>query len=250
MTIPVDWIEANWPAPGGIVAGSTTRTGGVSEGVYASLNLGAHVGDSAETVAENRRRFVTQCELPAEPAWLSQVHGTDVVVDPTPGEPIQADAIFTRSANTVCAVMTADCLPVLVVSHDGGELAAAHAGWRGLRDGILESTLAAFQTPPEKLLVWLGPAISQKHFEVGDEVREAFVSHDKSMTDCFTRNDRGRWQADLCGLARRKLNATGIRQVFGGAYCTYGDAQRFFSHRRDGQCGRMASFVFRYGKYA
>lgn len=250
MTTPVDWIAADWPAPGGIVAGSTTRAGGVSKGVYGSLNLGAHVGDSEETVAENRRRFVTQCELPGEPVWLSQVHGTDVVVDPMPGEPIRADAILTRSANTVCAVMTADCLPVLLISDDGGELAAAHAGWRGLRDGILESTLAAFRTPHDRILVWLGPAISQERFEVGDEVHEAFVCHDGSATDCFARNDRGRWQADLCGLARRRLNAAGVQQVFGGAYCTYGDARRFFSHRRDGQCGRMASFVFRYSEYA
>jgi len=185
--------------------------------------------------------------LPVEPAWLKQVHGTDVVIDPLPGREHAADAILTREANTVCAVLTADCLPVLLVSSDGAELAAAHAGWRGLCGGVLEATVAAFRTPAERVLAWLGPAISQDHFEVGDEVRAAFVAQDDRAREWFIGNARGRWQADLYGLARMRLAAAGVKQVYGGNACTFGDSARFFSYRRDGRCGRMASFVFRYG---
>lgn len=248
MRGPVETIEADWPAPHSIVAGTTTRTGGVSQDVYASLNLGAHVGDIPANVAANRHRFMTERRLPAEPLWLKQVHGTDVVVDPHPGHEHAADAILTRVPNTVCAVLTADCLPVLLVSSDGGELAAAHAGWRGLCAGVLEATVAAFRTPAERVLAWLGPAISQDHFEVGNEVREAFVGHDDGAREWFIGNARGRWQADLYGLARMRLAAAGVEQVYGGNACTFGDSARFFSYRRDGNCGRMASFVFRYSK--
>lgn len=248
MSAPVDWISADWPAPGGIVAGCTTRAGGISKDVFGSLNLASHVGDVPANVAENRQRFVTQCKLPAEPLWLTQVHGTNVVVDPEPGPPPTADAVLTRASNTVCVVMTADCLPVLLVSANGDELAAVHAGWRGLCGGVLESTLGAFRTPPAQILAWLGPAIGQKNFEVGDEVRQAFVSHAEAAEECFVRNDRGRWQADLYDLARKRLHAVGVRQIFGGGLCTYDDTERFFSYRRDGQCGRMASFVFRHSE--
>lgn len=239
------WIPANWPGPDGIVAGCTTREGGVSEGEYATLNLGAHVGDAIEHVTENRRRFTALCALPGAPLWLNQVHGTNVVVDPDSTEPPAADAAFTRQSGMVCAVMTADCLPVLLVSVTGQELAAAHAGWRGLCDGILENTVRQFQTPPSNILAWLGPAISQKNFEVGDEVRQKFVGHDAQAARLFSRNDNDRWQADLYGLARQRLMQAGIQQIYGGDYCTYDDSGRFFSYRRDGPCGRMASFVFR-----
>lgn len=239
------WIPANWPGPDGIVAGCTTREGGVSEGEYATLNLGAHVGDAIEHVAENRRRFTAHCELPGAPLWLNQVHGTNVVVDPHSTEPPAADAAFTRQSGMVCAVMTADCLPVLLVSVTGQELAAAHAGWRGLCDGILENTVRQFQAPPSNILAWLGPAISQKNFEVGDEVRQKFVGYDAQTARLFSRNDNDRWQADLYGLARQRLMQAGIQQIYGGDYCTYDDSGRFFSYRRDGPCGRMASFVFR-----
>jgi len=248
MSVPVDWIAADWAAPNGIVAGCTTRTGGVSKGAFESLNLGAHVGDLQEDVAENRQRFIAECGLPAEPLWLNQVHGTEVAVEPESGHLLTADAIVTRTPNTVCTVMTADCLPVLLVSADGDELGAAHAGWRGLSEGVLEHALRAFQTPAEQILAWLGPAIAQRNFEVGDEVWQAYLRHDEAAGECFTQNDRGRWQADLYGLARQRLNAAGVHQISGGDVCTYDDSERFFSYRRDGQCGRMASFIFRHSE--
>ena len=248
MSRAIEIIAADWPVPQGIVAGTTTRVGGVSTGAYASLNLGAHVGDLPERVAENRRRFMAHCRLPAEPSWLTQVHGTEVVVNPDSGSRPCADAILTTAADTVCVVMTADCLPVLLVSTDGAELAAAHAGWRGLCDGVLECTVGSFSHFPGDILAWLGPAISQKNFEVGDEVRQAFLKHDEVADACFVQNKRGRWQADLYGLARQRLAAAGVHRIYGGQACTYDDAERFFSYRRDGECGRMASFVFRKGE--
>lgn len=241
-----EWIRANWPAPDGVVAGCTIRQGGVSEGKFASLNLGAHVGDADEHVADNRRRFREICELPADPLWLNQVHGTDVATDRQSIAPAKADAVVTREPGRVCAVMTADCLPVLFVSSAGDELAAAHAGWRGLCNGVLENTLQAFRTPAADILSWLGPAISQRNFEVGDDVRQAFIGQNDQAANHFSPNERGRWQADLYALARQRLNAAGVERIYGGDACTYDDSQRFFSYRRDGQCGRMASFVFRY----
>jgi hypothetical protein len=241
----VEWIAADWPAPAGIVAGCSARQGGVSKGRYASLNLGAHVADDDAAVLENRRRLKARCDLPAEPSWLSQVHGTTVAVEPVVGSLATADAAFTSNAAVVCAVLTADCLPVLFSSTDGSELAVAHAGWRGLNAGVLEATVGEFSVPPGKILVWLGPAISQTAFEVGGEVRDAFLAYDAAAADCFVENQRGRWQADLYALARQRLASLGINQVFGGNFCTYGEPDRFFSYRRDGECGRMASFIYR-----
>lgn len=238
-----DWLPADWPSPAGIVAGCTLRTGGVSRGTYRSLNLGDHVDDDPVAVAENRRRFVAGLDLPAEPAWLTQVHGNTLRVDPKVGE--EGDACYTRRADAVCAVLVADCLPVLFAAGDGSEVAAAHAGWRGLAAGVIEATLARFDSPPDNILAWLGPAISQAAFEVGDEVHEAFLRQDEGAGACFRMNDRGRWQADLYGLARRRLAGAGVRQVYGGGACTYGEADHFFSYRRDGQCGRMAAFIYR-----
>ncbi len=240
------WLEANWPAPAGVVAGTSLRTGGVSIGRYRSLNLGAHVGDANASVTENRRRFLEACDLPQEPVWLNQVHGTEVSIDPCSNvRPPAADALVARSAGTVCAVLTADCLPVLFASLHGNEVAAAHAGWRGLLNGVLEATVSAMTESPGRILAWLGPAISQASFEVGPEVREKFCDRDPGAAQHFTKNGRGRWQADLYGLARQRLQAAGLRQVHGGGLCTYADPQRFFSYRRDGECGRMCSFVFR-----
>jgi YfiH family protein len=194
-------------------------------------------------VHENRRRFVADCGLPAEPAWLAQVHGNTVVVDPPAGT--EADALMTINPDTVCAIMVADCLPVLFCTADGSAVAAAHAGWRGLAAGVLENTISQFGVAPERLLAWLGPAISQAAFEVGDEVRSEFVGQHNAAGEHFVRNASGRWQADLYGLARLRLEAAGVGQIFGGGLCTFGDAERFFSYRRDGQCGRMAAFIFR-----
>jgi YfiH family protein len=240
MSTP-DWIRADWQVAAAIVAGCTLRSGGVSTGPYASLNLGAHVGDDPAHVQANRQRFVAACKLPAEPAWLDQVHGAVVAVEPDDG--VEADAALSRTPGTVCAVLVADCLPVLFVSDDRREVAAAHAGWRSLAAGVLENTVSAFDAPPAALSAWLGPAISQHAFEVGDEVRAAFLSTDSGAGDCFRPNAAGRWQADLYGLARRRLRAVGVTRVSGGGFCTAGDAGRFFSYRRDGQCGRMACFI-------
>ena len=194
-------------------------------------------------VNENRERFVADCGLPSAPLWLSQVHRTRVARDPEPET--EADASVTGKTGLVLAVMVADCLPVLFASDDGTEVAAAHAGWRGLSAGVLENAVRAFEKPPQNLVAWLGPAISQAAFEVGDEVRQAFIDWNAAASDCFVRNERDRWQADLYGLARQRLQAIGVQRISGGEFCTYADAGRFFSYRRDGQCGRMAAFVFR-----
>ena len=240
----VDWVPGDWRLNEAVVAGCTARAGGVSTGNYSSLNLGAHVGDDPDNVRTNRRRFVEACGLPAEPVWLSQVHGVDVAIEPSGGE--AADAVLSRTPGTVCAVMVADCLPVLFSTDDGSEIAAAHAGWRGLAGGVLERTINAFEAPPGSINAWLGPAISQAAFEVGRDVREAFLAGDAGDEDCFRPNAAGRWQADLYGLARRRLAASGVARVSGGGFCTYRDPERFFSFRRDGQCGRLACFVVRH----
>jgi YfiH family protein len=237
------WIPADWSVSDNILAGCTTRIGGVSDGTFEALNLGAHVGDNPDAVKENRRRLAVEIELPGEPVWLKQVHGANVVVNPA-GEP-EADASVTSEAGFVCAVMIADCLPVLFAADDGSEVAAAHAGWRGLAAGVLENTINALSASPDQVHAWLGPAISQAAFEVGAEVQEAFLATDDGAVDCFTRNAAGRWQADLYALARRRLASAGVSRVSGGDFCTYADRQRFFSYRRDGQCGRMAAIVCR-----
>ncbi len=241
----MSWVPADWPAPDNVIGGTTLRTGGVSEGEFASLNLAAHVGDDPASVAENRRRFGTQYSLPAEPVWLRQVHGAVVALgDSAPSLP-EADGIIATEANVVCAVLTADCLPILFAAADGSAIAAAHVGWRGLGAGILEETISTLAVSSEQLLAWLGPAISQPAFEVGGEVREQFVSRFDAAADCFSENSRGRWQADLYGLAVLQLRRCGVTQVFGGHHCTHAEPERFFSYRRDGRCGRMATFIFR-----
>lgn len=239
------WIKADWPAPPGIVAGTTCRQGGESTALYRSLNLAAHVGDDQAAVAANRRRFVSSCGLPQEPKWLTQVHGTRAVRAEEVGDGTQADAVLTGAADTVCAVLTADCLPVLFASSDGAEVAAAHAGWRGLCDGVLEQTIASMSAAPSRLMAWMGPAISKEAFEVGDEVRQRFLAKDPAAGSLFGKNPRGRWQADLYGLATLRLRNAGILEIYGGGRCTFREGDAFFSYRRDGQCGRMATFIFR-----
>ena len=241
----LQWIEADWPAPPGIVAGTTYRKGGVSTGPYASLNLAAHVGDDAAAVATNRRRFISRCGLPEEPKWLAQVHGTNVVRAEEAEDGVEADAAVTSAEGRVCAVLTADCLPVMFASLDGDEVAAAHAGWRGLCDGVLEATIGVMSTPPSRLMAWMGPAISQAAFEVGDEVRDPFLITDPAAANFFDRNPLGRWQADLYGLATSRLRNSGIDKIYGGGRCTFRESDAFFSFRRDSRCGRMATFIFR-----
>lgn len=241
----LSWLAANWPAPPGVIAGTTRRQGGCSRGPYRSLNLAGHVGDDPEGVAANRRLLRESCGLPAEPAWLRQVHGTSVVDAASNAGVAEGDALTTHRSGIVCAVLTADCLPVVFASADGRAVAVAHAGWRGLSAGIIEATVAAMHCAPADLLAWLGPAISQAAFEVGDEVRNQFVSSDPGTARYFVANPRDRWQADLYGLARRRLARCGIAGVYGGGHCTYGEPEAFFSYRRDGTCGRMATFVYK-----
>lgn len=242
-------LRADWGADTPALAGrvgtvSSTRAGGVSGGPYRSLNLGAHVGDDADSVAENRRRFADAAGLASAPRWLTQVHGAEVI-DAAQWRPgIEADAIVARSPGAVCAVLTADCLPVLLVNRGATVVAAAHAGWRGLAAGVLGATVARMGGAPGELLAWLGPAIGQPAFEVGDEVRSAFVAAHPAHAASFERNPRGRWQADLSGIARRQLAALGVDRVTGGGWCTHDEAERFFSHRREAPCGRQATAIW------
>ena len=246
MTAP-QWLTPDWPAPANVRAATTLRTGGVSTGSFASLNLAAHVEDDIAAIHENRRRLRTALNLQAEPAWLNQVHGTDIVDAAARLQTPTADASFARSPDCVCTILTADCLPVLFCDREGTRVAAAHAGWRGLAGGVLTSTLSALDVGSERVIAWLGPAIEQDAFEVGEEVREQFLARDTRHAPAFVANARGRWQADLYALARRELGNLGIHAVYGGDYRCYSDAQRFFSYRRDKQTGRMATLVWMMG---
>lgn len=246
MTAP--WfLAADWPAPAHVIAGTSGRGHASAGDAFSGFNLGAHVGDSAQRVAANRERLSRDLALPAEPLWLRQVHGCNVARAPASDAEPEADASVTDRPDAVCAVLTADCLPVLLCNPDGTRLGAAHAGWRGLCDGVLEATVAALDCEPASLMAWFGPAISQDAFEVGDEVRQAFVGRDPSADACFQPNARGRWQADLYALARQRLAGVGVTQVYGGDRCTFRESEAFYSYRRDGRCGRMASLVFRRG---
>lgn len=238
----VELVQPDWSAPANVIAGTTLRRQGVSKDAYSSLNLAAHVDDQAHCVALNRQRLFDDCGLPAEPAWLMQTHSIIVAAEEVPKN--DCDAFITQQKRRVCVVLTADCLPVILVASDGSEVATAHAGWRGLCAGILETTVERMQSSPQRLLAWLGPAISQSAFEVGDEVRKAFLAVDGAAAEHFIENTRGRYQADLYGLARQRLKAAGVAEITGGDYCTFADSQRFFSYRRDGQCGRMATFAY------
>lgn len=211
-----DWIEADWPAPVGIIAGTTLKN--------------------------------SLMEFPAEPRWLNQVHGNHVVrldSDEFDGGTPDADAVVADRPGSICVVRTADCLPVLLSARDGSEIAAIHAGWRGLAAGVIEETLRAMRTAPNEQIAWLGPAISQPAFEVGGEVRQAFVEVSAAAAAAFEQNARGRWQADLYRIARQRLAGAGLEAVYGGGLCTFEDSSRFYSYRRDKDTGRMVSFVYR-----
>jgi hypothetical protein len=241
-------VAANWQAPADVCAFTSTRIGGVSRGAYESFNLAAHVGDDADAVTQNRAQLRQTARLPAEPLWLNQVHGNEIVLAGSgafsTGTP-DADGVISRDGGAVLGILTADCLPIVICSRTGPALAALHCGWRSLAAGIVERAVARLATPPDDLLAWLGPAITQPAFEVGDEVRDLFLAGVEDATDCFMANDNDRWQADLPGLARLYLAAAGVLDVADSALCTFGDRERFFSYRRDGQCGRMATVVFR-----
>lgn len=244
------WIEPDWPAPARVRALSTTRDGGVSQGVFAGLNLGAHVGDEVARVEANRARLQQAAQIPGPLNWLNQVHGTavhqvsnqyDVVPD--------ADAACAHEAGLACIVMTADCLPVLFCDRAGTVVAAAHAGWRGLlgneQGGVLEASIQAMGCNPADILAWLGPAIGPGAFEVGGEVRDAFMAQQAEAEAAFVpSSNEGKWLADIYLLARLRLARAGVSAVYGGEFCTFGDGERFYSYRRDGQTGRMASLVW------
>jgi hypothetical protein len=235
-------IQPDWPAPPNVRSLMTTRAGGVSGAPWTSLNLGDHVGDEPAHVAANRARLRVQ--LPAEPGWLRQVHSARVVELGRDTNP-EADASFTREKGPVCAVLTADCLPVLFCDRAGSVVAAAHAGWRGLADGVLEATVAAMQVPPGELLAWMGAAIGPQAFEVGDEVREAFAGRHAAAAAAFVPLPMpGKWLADIYQLARIRLGHAGVQAVYGGGRCTFTEADSFYSYRRDGVTGRMASLVW------
>ena len=237
-----DWIVPDWPAARPVKAIITTRRGGVSTGTYASMNLGDAVGDDAERVAENCRRL--QVSLPSPPKWLHQIHGNTVVCAKTIDQPVEADASTTTRPDTVCAIMAADCLPVLLCDRTGSVVAAAHAGWRGLSSGVIENTVNAMGRAGNELMAYLGPAIGPTAFEVGEDVRAAFLSHDMRAGSAFRQHRKGKWFADLFSLARQRLHATGVSAVYGGTHCTYTDPERFFSHRRDRVSGRMAALIW------
>ncbi len=240
------FIRPRWPAPPGVAAAVTTRAGGVSRPPFHSFNLAAHVGDDPAAVAANRARLRAALGLPGEPAWLQQVHGREVaVLAETPLAPPAADAAVTSAPGVVCAVLTADCLPVLLCSRDGGRVGAVHAGWRGLAAGVLEAAVAALDVPPADVLAWLGPAIGPSAFQVGPEVRAAFADTDPGAAAAFVSDGGDRWRADLHALARRRLAACGVEQVFGGGLCTFSDPARFYSYRRDGTTGRMAALIWK-----
>jgi len=241
----IDLIQPDWPAPTSVAACVTTRRGGYSSSPYDSLNLGDHVGDDQECVQRNRERLSKIMGLPSEPKWLNQVHGIKVLNAAQIQPGAEADASYSREPGMVCAIMTADCLPVFFSDDKGREVAVAHAGWRGLVAGVLEATIDAMRTPPGRIITWLGPAIGPERFEVGDEVRAAFQKKDPAATQAFESSPNGRWRANIYTLARQRLEQAGVKAISGGKACTFLDEEEFYSHRRDGlQSGRMASLIW------
>jgi YfiH family protein len=237
-------ILPDWPAPANVRAAVTTRTGGVSHAPYDSFNLATHVGDDPTAVHGNRARLRTALVLPAEPLWLKQVHGVSVADAAQGGTEPEADGAFAAQPGAVCAVLTADCLPVLLCNQAGTKVAALHAGWRGLAGGVIEAGVKALDVPGSELLAWLGPAIGPEVFEVGPEVRTAFVQHDAQAAQAFRAARDGKYLADIYLLARLRLQRLGVAAVSGGGFCTVTDGARFFSYRRDGATGRMAALIW------
>ncbi len=242
MPISSHWIAPEWPPPRRVRAITTTRAGGASRGAFESFNLGAHVGDDALAVAHNRREL--RRYLPAEPLWMRQVHGVRVIDAESTFAEIEADGAVPRSARRVLAVLTADCLPVLLCDEAGTVAGIAHAGWRGLAAGVIESVVAAMRVAPERVLAYIGPGIGAAAYEVGPEVREAFLAQRADAAQAFTARAGGKFLADLALLARQRLRRIGVTRVLASAHCTYADRENFFSFRRDGATGRMASLIW------
>ena len=242
MTAPHDWIAPDWPALPRVRSLITTRNGGISAGAHASFNLGLRAGDDPLAVAANRA--LLREHLPQDPVWLKQVHGARVVRADDVVEPPDADAAYTRQPGTVCAVMIADCMPVLLCDARASVVGVAHAGWRGLSSGVIENTIAAMGVAAHDLLAFLGPAIGPAAFEVGSDVRDAFVDTDPGANEAFKPHREGRWLADLFLLARRRLARSGVQRMYGGGLCTVRDPARFYSYRRDKTTGRMAALIW------
>ncbi len=238
------FVFPDWPAPANVRALTTTRAGGASRGPYESFNLGDHVGDDPQAVRLNRERLREMLTLPAEPVWLKQVHGIRVADAITTTAGAEADGAWTDRPGVVCAVLTADCLPIFICDRKGTQVALLHAGWRGLAGRIIDSGLRAMNMPPEELFVWLGPAIGPDSYEVGDDVRGAFLDDDPGTAGAFRPAGSGRWYADMYALARRQLWLRGVCAVYGGDRCTLRERDRFYSYRRDGKTGRMASLIW------
>ena len=245
VTNSIDFIHPSWPAPFNVKALQTTRSGGVSVGAFASLNMGAHVNDDPISVAKNRQLLSPY--LPSDPVWVNQVHGVDVIDAATSSCLQNADASFATKSNVVCVTMTADCLPILLCDIKGTVVAAVHAGWRGLCDGVVEAAIAKMQVPVSEILVWLGPAIGPDAFEVGDDVRLQFMQKDAQAALAF-KPYGDKWLGNLYLIARQRLNNLGVTQIYGASvnedFCTYSDKARFFSFRRDNVTGRMASMIW------
>ena len=236
--IDPEFVHPDWPAPGNVRALTTARIGGFSRGPYASLNLGDHVGDAPDDVRRNRALLREVLTLPAEPVWLKQVHGVNVVDAASVNVGATADGAWTGRPGVVCAVLTADCLPVFLCNRQGTKVALLHAGWRGLTAGVIEAGLRALATPGAELLAWFGPAIGPDSYEVGDDVRNVFLAQDAGAAVCFHEHGAGRWLANLYALARRRLQVKGVNAIYGGNFCTLRERERFFSFRRAGmrQC--------------
>jgi len=237
------WITTEWPAPASVHAATTLRTGGVSFGAFNSLNAALHVGDNAEFVRQNRTIIKEMLDLPGEPVWLEQIHSNKAVDAANSGLLQQADASYTDKPGVICAVMTADCLPVLVCASEGSQVAAIHAGWRGLLTGVIGNTLAEIAS--HDVLVWLGPAIGPDCFEVGDDVRDAFLLKSTAFSTAFKARGKGKWLADIYQLARIDLAALGVHKIYGGTFCTVTEQERFYSYRRDKETGRMVTLIWR-----
>ena len=245
-SIPVALLFPDWPAPATVRACVTTRTGGVSSAPFDSFNLAAHVGDHLLHVQQNRQRLMDMASMPAEPCWLNQVHGRQIADAAVASQkPPDADACYAIQAGIVCSVLTADCLPVLFTDMAGSCVAAAHAGWRGLADGVLETTVGKLPADPESILAWFGPAIGATAFEVGEDVRDVFVSRHAASEQAFVAAGQpSKWYADIYALATIHLASVGVTAIYGGGFCTFSDTERFYSFRRDGQTGRMATTIW------
>lgn len=240
------FITPDWPAPANVKSLQTTRIGGKSVAPYDSLNLGGHVGDEPLTVAANRQ--LLNQYVPSEPLWLNQVHGLDIVSAHEASCLPSADGAYTDKKGAVCAVMTADCLPVLLCNTLGTEVAAIHAGWKGLLDGVIEAGVAKMQSPSSEIMAWFGPAIGPNAFELGNDVRDAFIQHHELAVEAFVKvtnyPGQDKWLGNIYQLATQRLNRLGVNQIYGGGLCTHTDASRFFSFRRDGVTGRMATLIW------